>query len=78
MSGARFVRLKICVTLLRSKEELMSLHRIIRGRDSLSLRELQPLALQFDWRRQREMWACLKPRPTTGCLLHAPQLTKLR
>jgi hypothetical protein len=36
------------------QEELITLERVIEGRDSLSLRQLQSIALEFDWRVQRK------------------------
>lgn len=41
------------------QEELISLHRVIEGRDSLSLRQLQSIALVNDWKSQRKQWRAL-------------------
>ena len=41
------------------QEELISLERVIKGRDSLSLRQFQSMALDNDWRRQRQQWKAM-------------------
>ncbi len=41
------------------QEELVSLERISQGKDSLLLRELQKIALEPNWRKQRTQWASL-------------------
>jgi hypothetical protein len=41
------------------QEELITLDRVIKGRDSLSLRHLQTIALVNDWRSQRKHWKAL-------------------
>lgn len=46
------------------QEEILFLPRIDRGKDVLSLRQLQPIALQADWRKQRKMWEALKKATT--------------
>jgi hypothetical protein len=38
------------------QERLLLLIRIVGGRDALCLRRLQPIALESDWRKQRECW----------------------
>ena len=38
------------------QERLLFLIRIVGGRDALRLRSLQPIALESDWRKQRECW----------------------
>ncbi len=38
------------------QERLLFLIRIVGGRDTLCLRSLQPIALESDWRKQRECW----------------------
>jgi hypothetical protein len=38
------------------QERLLFLIRIVGGRDALGLRSLQPIALESDWRKQRECW----------------------
>ncbi len=38
------------------QERLLFLIRIVGGRDALCLRSLQPIALESDWREQRECW----------------------
>jgi hypothetical protein len=45
------------------QEEVLFLPRTEHGRDPIKLALLQPIALELDWRRQREMWSerCAKP-----------------
>jgi hypothetical protein len=38
------------------QEELLFLPRVERGHDPIHLRQLQPIALTPDWRKQRRMW----------------------
>ena len=38
------------------QEELISLGRVAKCRKYLCLRRLQAISLEFDWRRQRELW----------------------
>ncbi|MDZ4852178.1 MAG: hypothetical protein SGI77_23055 [Pirellulaceae bacterium] len=38
------------------QEQLLSLIRIVGGRDVLCLRRLQPIALESDWGKQRDRW----------------------
>ena len=38
------------------QERLLFLIRIVGGRNALCLRSLQPIALESDWRKQRECW----------------------
>ena len=38
------------------QERLLSLMRIVGGRDVLCLRRLQSIALESDWRKQRDSW----------------------
>lgn len=42
------------------QEQLVLLGRVVEGRDTLSLRRLQSIALESDWRRQRAQWNDLK------------------
>lgn len=44
------------------QEAILFLPRVQGGRDPLTVRELQPIALTADWARQREMWEelCLR------------------
>jgi hypothetical protein len=37
------------------QEQLLELPRVESGREPVILRELQPIAAEADWRRQREM-----------------------
>ena len=41
------------------QEELITLDRVIKGRDSLSLRQFQTIALDNDWRSQRKQWKAM-------------------
>ena len=41
------------------QEELITLNRVINGRDSLSLRQFQTIALDNDWRSQRKQWRAM-------------------
>jgi hypothetical protein len=41
------------------QEELITQDRVINGRDSLSLRQLQTIALDNDWKSQRQKWRAL-------------------
>ncbi len=45
------------------QESLLTLPRVVDGRDELSLRFLQTVALQSDWTKQRQRWADV-PRPS--------------
>lgn len=47
------------------QEELLFLPRVEQGRDPVIIRDLQPIAMTPDWRRQRKAWAALGGR-------HAP------
>jgi hypothetical protein len=42
------------------QEEILFLPRIERGRDSLSLRKVLPIAAELDWSVQRVMWKKLR------------------
>lgn len=39
------------------QESLLFPPRTQRGRDPIILRDLQPIAAQWDWREQRHLWA---------------------
>lgn len=41
------------------QERLISMDRIAEGRDALCLRGLQSIALESDWRKQRDRWTKL-------------------
>jgi hypothetical protein len=41
------------------QEEILFLPRVLQGRDAVQMRHLQPIALEWDWGRQRRRWACL-------------------
>jgi len=45
------------------QEELISRGRLMGGRETLSLRQLQSVALDSDWRRQREKWKRIVTSP---------------
>lgn len=38
------------------QEAILFLPRVERGRDPIHLRQLQPIALVPDWRKQRKLW----------------------
>jgi hypothetical protein len=38
------------------QEDILFLPPTVRGRDAMTLRELQPIARTLDWRRQRALW----------------------
>jgi hypothetical protein len=38
------------------QEEILFLPSTVRGRDSMALRQLQPIAQTLDWRQQRGLW----------------------
>ena len=44
------------------QEELLHLPRVIGGCDPIHLRQLQPIVLVADWRKQRKLWADLSSR----------------
>jgi hypothetical protein len=52
------------------QEQLVSLERVVEGRDTLSLRRFQSIALESDWRRQRGLWKGLIVRHQDGRLTH--------
>ena len=37
-------------------EEILFLPRVTEGRDPIHLRQLQPIAILPDWKKQRELW----------------------
>jgi len=41
------------------QEQVLFLSRTRHGRDPIQMRHLQPIALEWDWGRQRRRWACL-------------------
>ncbi len=41
------------------QEEILFLSRVTGGRDPIHLRQLQPITLVPDWRKQRTMWKSL-------------------
>ena len=44
------------------QESLLFLPLVERGRDPIVLRDLQPIAMTLDWRKQRRAWAALSTR----------------
>ena len=42
------------------QEAILFLPRVERGRDPIHLRQLQPITLAQDWRKQRRMWKKLR------------------
>jgi hypothetical protein len=49
-------------------EDILFLPRIETGRDSILLRDLQPIAQQLDWKKQRKRWRELVRRVGRGGL----------
>ena len=41
------------------QEVLITLDRVIKGRDSLSLRQFQTIALDNDWKGQPKQWKAM-------------------
>lgn len=39
------------------QEQLLFLPLLLKGRDRITLRNLQPIALTLDWKKQRRMWS---------------------
>lgn len=48
------------------QEALLFLPATVAGRDPIILRDLQPIALTPDWRKQRKMWRSLRPPVPAG------------
>lgn len=48
------------------QEEILHLPRVTGGRDPIHMRQLQPIALVPDWRKQRRMWDEIKVRNQTA------------
>ena len=46
------------------QEEILFLPRTRKGRDAIKLVDLQPIALEPGWQRQRELWDRLHAAPT--------------
>jgi hypothetical protein len=47
-------------------EAVLFLPRIERGRDTIHLRDLQPIASTFDWGKQRRQWRELQKQRSDG------------
>jgi hypothetical protein len=45
------------------QEQVLFLPRIRGGHDRIQMRHLQPITLEWDWRKQRRLWASLLRRP---------------
>jgi hypothetical protein len=45
------------------QEALLFLPPVVRGRDTIHLGQLLPLATLLDWREQRRLWQALATRP---------------
>ena len=43
------------------QEEILFLPETVQGRDAVTEKQLRPIAAVSDWRKQRRMWAGLKP-----------------
>jgi hypothetical protein len=51
------------------QEEILFLPRIRKGRDPIRMAHLQPIALTWDWKKQRLLWAAIRAtRQWTGKL----------
>ena len=48
------------------QEELLLLPRMTAGRDSITERDLRPVAAEVDWRKQRERWSEVNCRVALG------------
>lgn len=44
------------------QEQFLFLPAVERGRDPLALRDLQPLAMMLDWKKQRRAWSALSAK----------------
>jgi hypothetical protein len=44
------------------QEELLFLPRVESGRDPVIIRDLQPIAMTLDWRKQWKAWAAITGR----------------
>jgi hypothetical protein len=42
------------------QEQVLFLPRVLRGRDPIHLRQIQPIAQEWDWGKQRRRWAALR------------------
>jgi hypothetical protein len=42
------------------QEQVLFLPRVAKGRDPVQMRDLQPVALEPCWQRQRRLWAALR------------------
>ena len=51
--------MNLCLLAPSIQEEILFLPRIEDGRDPITLRDLQALALQPDWGEQKRLWATL-------------------
>lgn len=47
------------------QEEILFLPSVTGGRDPIHLRQLQPIALVPDWRKQRKLWSVMRSRSRT-------------
>lgn len=47
------------------QEQILFLPRVTEGRDPIHLRQLQPIALVPDWRKQRKLWSVMRSRSLT-------------
>jgi hypothetical protein len=43
------------------QEELLLLPRTATGRDPINEKMLRAMVAEIDWKRQRQMWVCLRP-----------------
>jgi len=60
VTRARVTQIMNLLTLAPDiQEEILHLPPTLKGRDTIHLRQLQPIALTLAWTRQREMWKAL-------------------
>lgn len=63
VSRARITQIMNLLLLAPDLQEfLLFLPRIQHGRDPIHLRQLQPIALVPDWRKQRKLWSQLQSK----------------
>jgi len=48
------------------QKDILFLPRTLRGHDPIKLADLQQVALEADWQRQRELWKRLKTTRNRG------------
>jgi len=46
------------------QEALLFLPPVHHGPDPITERDLRPIAAEFDWKKQRQLWAQMRSKPT--------------